>query len=572
MIHSTFKEALINSLAPAAKWILSPARRGRINKSFPESIALILLVLLLGFLPFGVVTADTDVRLQLRWKHQFQFAGYYMALEKGFYEEAGLAVELLEGGPHALKPVEDMLDGKVDFAISNSGVLIERMEGKPVVALAAIAQTSPIVWIVRADSGIFTPLDLAGRRLMLMPPPESAELLAMLRQEGIRLEEMDLVPTTYSLDDLIQGEVDAYDGYSSNEPWLLAEKGVDYRLIRPRDYGINFYNDVLITRESLLESDPLMVADFVNASLRGWVYALENVEETVDHIQTHYAPEKAREHLLFEAEALRELIMPELVSMGHMNPGRWQMIGDYYVKMGMAPGPVVLDGFLFDAETAQPDYAWLMRWTAGGVMALLLLGILTLRYARLNRRLIEEGERRKAVEVTLMRKQEELYRLANTDALTGIGNRHSFEALANSELRRSQRYGFPVSMLFLDLDHFKEINDEHGHTAGDEALRRISRVIAESLRESDHFCRWGGEEFLVLGPHSDATAAMELAGKIRCRVKQEGIAYSPPLTVSIGVASGGPGDSLDSLLGRADRALYEAKNAGRNCARYVADD
>lgn len=194
-------------------------------------------VFALAALGSATAVAEREFRLQLRWAHQFQFAGYYMAKELGYYREAGLSVEIIEGGPHAIEPVSSMLAGDADFAISNSGVVIQRMEGKPVVALAAITQTSPIVWIVRADSGIHSPLDLDGRRLMLMPPPESAELLAMLRQEGIDIDQLDLVRTSFDLSDLIKGRVDAYDGYSTNEPWYLRQAGVGYHLIRPRDHG-----------------------------------------------------------------------------------------------------------------------------------------------------------------------------------------------------------------------------------------------------------------------------------------------------------------------------------------------
>lgn len=507
--------------------------------------------------------AGTEFRLQLRWVHQFQFAGYYMALERGYYNAAGLDVELIEGGPNALEPVARMLDGEVEFAVSNSGVLIERMNGKPVVALAAIAQTSPIVWIVRADSDIHAPLDLAGKRLMLMPPPESAELLAMLRQEGIKPEQLELVPTTFDLQDLIEGNVDAYDGYSTNEPWYLESAGIEYRLLKPRDYGVNFYSDVLVGRESLVIERPADVAAFVEASLRGWQYALENIEETVQLIHDQYAPDKSIEHLRFEAEALKALIMPELVSLGHMNPGRWQAIGESYVALEMAEGPVELSGFLY-AGPQGADHSWLYRTIAVIVPILIVLGFIAFYFAHMNRKLVKEATRRIEVEGALRQKQAELYRLANTDPLTGVWNRLKFEAVAEREIRRCRRYGYSLAMIFMDLDHFKQVNDDHGHAIGDQVLCRVAELIQAGLRESDFLCRWGGEEFLILAPHLELGEATSLAEKLRQSVAQCQATVEVSLTVSSGVACLDQGEGLDALMKKADEALYQAKSKGRD--------
>lgn len=514
--------------------------------------------------------SETEFSLQLRWSHQFQFAGYYMALERGYYDDAGLNVELLEGGTNVSEPVTKMLRGDVDFAIGNSGVLIERMNGEPVVALAAIAQTSPIVWIVRADSDIYSPLDLAGKRLMLMPSPESAELLAMLRQEGIKLDELDLVSTTADLDDLIEGRVDAYDGYTTNEPWYLENAGVDYRLLKPRDHGVNFYNDVLVTRESLLEERPAETAAFTEASLKGWRYAIENTEEAIKVIHEKYAPDKSLEHLRFEARELKKLIMPELVTLGHMNPARWEAIGNSYIALDMAEGPVDLDGFLY-ARPSPADHTWLYRAVAVAAGILVLLSIIVFHFARLNRKLVREATRRLEVEGALREKQAELYRLANTDPLTGTWNRLKFEAAAGQEIRRCRRYGYPLSIIFIDLDHFKHINDVHGHAIGDQVLCEITDLIRGGLREFDFFCRWGGEEFLVLAPHTDLEKARKLAEKLRTAVDTWRSPVEDSLSVSMGVAFLDEDEDLETLIRKADDALYRAKERGRNRVEVVGD-
>ncbi|MGH8354592.1 MAG: ABC transporter substrate-binding protein [Pseudomonas sp.] len=507
--------------------------------------------------------AADKLRLQLRWLHQFQFAGYYMALEKGFYQEAGLDVEILEGGPQARKPIDAMLAGEVDFAIANSGLVIARMAGKPVVALAAIMQTSPVVWIVRADSNIYTPHDLLGKRLMLMAAPESAELLITLRREGIDLRKLDIKPTSFRIRDLLEGKTDAYNGYVSNEPFWLMQQGLDYRLISPREYGVNFYSDVLSSREELLQEKPEQVEAFVRASLKGWKYALEHVEESVRLIQSRYAPGKSLEHLRFEAKALNNLIMPELVQLGHMNPSRWEHIANSYVQLGMARGPINLEGFLY-APKAAVDYQLLYRLAGAALLALLLLGAVALRFARLSRKLRQEVRRRQAAEQELLGSNVKLEQLANTDRLTGLWNRLKFEEVALNEIKRAERYGSALALVFFDIDRFKWINDRHGHEVGDSVLKGVAQLVRNHLRDSDSLCRWGGEESVILMPHATLEQANAMAEKLRGLLAAARLFEAGAVTASFGVTQMQPQQGLHDLICIADQALYRAKEHGRN--------
>lgn len=162
----------------------------------------------------------------------------------------------------------------------------------------------------------------------------------------------------------------------------------------------------------------------------------------------------------------------------------------------------------------------------------------------------------------------ELRRLATTDLLTGLRNRAYFMDGAEAELRRSERFGRTVAVLMADLDHFKRINDHFGHAAGDEALRVFSAILRETTRAVDLLGRIGGEEFAILLPETGRAAALGVAERLRAAVEQASVAFqeSVPIrfTVSVGVTVLQPGDTLDSLLARADDALYAAKNGGRN--------
>jgi diguanylate cyclase (GGDEF)-like protein/PAS domain S-box-containing protein len=157
--------------------------------------------------------------------------------------------------------------------------------------------------------------------------------------------------------------------------------------------------------------------------------------------------------------------------------------------------------------------------------------------------------------------ENELRRLAQTDPLTGAFNRRHGRDRLNAELARRERYGTAVSVLLIDIDHFKAINDRHGHEAGDEALRVMVSRYASLLRTIDVVIRWGGEEFLVILPETGAEGAAATAERLRAGLAADGAQI--PFTVSIGVAEAQGGDP-DSLLRRADAALYRAKAEGRD--------
>ncbi len=172
-------------------------------------------------------------------------------------------------------------------------------------------------------------------------------------------------------------------------------------------------------------------------------------------------------------------------------------------------------------------------------------------------------------DVTVLKESEERLRLLSiTDSLTGTSNRRHFVEAAEQELARARRYGHPSSLLMLDIDHFKSINDTHGHAVGDEALRTFTAACRALLRESDLLGRTGGEEFAILLPETDVAGARMVAERIRrCTAELLVPARTETVrfTVSIGVACCAAGTrDVDAMLSSADEALYRAKAAGRN--------
>lgn len=285
-----------------------------------------------------------EVRLQLKWQHQFQFAGYYAAQEKGFYREAGLSVSLLtpDGGED---PAQAVLDGRAEYGIGTSDLLLLRARGYPVVALAPVFQHSPLVLLASAREGIESVHDLAGRSLAL--EPQAAEIEAYLEREGLALSALTLAGHDGGVAALLDGRVAAMSAYSTDEPFALKAAGFDYRLFSPRSGGIDFYGDTLFTTEAEILAHPARVRAFRTASLKGWRYALDHPEEIIELILARYGTRHSREHLAFEARETRRLIAPEAVPLGHLNPGRWQHIAQTYAGLGLMPAEVSLAGFLY---------------------------------------------------------------------------------------------------------------------------------------------------------------------------------------------------------------------------------
>lgn len=160
--------------------------------------------------------------------------------------------------------------------------------------------------------------------------------------------------------------------------------------------------------------------------------------------------------------------------------------------------------------------------------------------------------------------EKEIYLLATTDGLTGITNRREFTAILGREVERAKRYGTPLAMAMYDLDHFKAVNDIFGHDIGDYVLQAVTGLVQKNLRAADVVARWGGEEFMVLMPHSDAQAAVNASEKLRLAIAGQHFDKVDRLTASFGVTAMEPEDDLNSLLKRVDDALYLAKKQGRN--------
>lgn len=354
-----------------------------------------LFLLFLCLVMAAPVWALEPVRLQLRWRHQFQSAGYYAALHKGFYQEAGLDVTLKEGGPGS-DVVEDVLSGVAEFGVGSSNLVLDYLNGKPVLMLGPIFQHSPTALAVYGSDRNLADLVKSGR-VALMRGNQNAELKAMFVSEGIPPGKVQFEFQHQHLACFIKQDVDAINVYVGNEPFMLDELGIPYTLFKPSMYGMDFYGDLLFTRQAMEKQRPQTVAAFYAASLRGWKYAFEHPDEVIDLILKQYNTRlKSREALEFEARTLEELTNASIIDIGHNNPGRWKHIVGVYKKLGLVRNDKPLDGFFYRTDR-QIDLSW-FYWSFFiiAVVALSAAGIATYVY-RINRRLAYSEEHHRII-------------------------------------------------------------------------------------------------------------------------------------------------------------------------------
>jgi diguanylate cyclase (GGDEF)-like protein/PAS domain S-box-containing protein len=655
---------------------------------------------LLGFCLFAQnARALEQVSLELRWFHQFQFAGYYAALEKGFYRDAGLDVTLKEGGPGA-NPVQGVLSGRSEFGIALSSLVVNYLKGDPVLVLGPIFQHSPNILLVRGhDKRLVDLVVPQALPIAVMGADQDVDLKSMFINEGIAVERLRLVADENHLEDLKNNRVAALNAYVSNEPYLLDRLGMAYTILKPSTYGLDFYGDVLFTRQGLEKAKPQLVAAFYAASKRGWEYALAHPEEITDLIVRKYNTQgKSRDHLLYEARALHGLINPEVIDIGHNNPARWRHIARTYASFGLVNAEQSLDNFFYTPER-QVDLAWVYWLLASFAGVTLLVGAIAFYIHRANLRLavaiaekirteealkkseewhrivfetspsagivwwpgfvvvawnrqaevlfgwrredvvgrpfdqflmpeVEKseflprlycesgenapqllphsinrnltrdgrtitcewfnswlpecpGEPRSIISLATditerQRLEEQIHHLAFYDPLTALPNRrllHDRFELVVAGVSRNAQYG---ALLFIDLDNFKPLNDQHGHEAGDQLLIDVSRRLQGGVRGCDTVARFGGDEFIVLlgGLNVEQPKAVReaeaIAGKLLEYLTRPyvlnnaaGEVFEHCCSASIGIALFDGQSKADEILRSADNAMYRAKKAGR---------
>lgn len=305
--------------------------------------------------------SQKKVVLQLRYDHQFQSAGFYAAQWNGYYKDAGLDVEIRPGmNPDGtiVDASEKLATRNADFGIAASDALISRANGVPMVLLASIFQESGLEILARPEVKMLSPRDLERLRVQGgIFHRDDNELIAMLEAEGINSKNISLgslpSPRTFQhyVDRFFNGEVDATLTTSLSVLWIARERGVAFTRMRPSSYNIDFYGDSLFTLQDVIDKDPEMVEKFVDATLKGWNYALEHPEEMSRKIATTLPRvlkvNNAVAYNEFLASRVKELAVYPIVELGHINENRWRLMNDALKAAKLVDKDLDLDKFVY---------------------------------------------------------------------------------------------------------------------------------------------------------------------------------------------------------------------------------
>jgi diguanylate cyclase (GGDEF)-like protein len=734
------------------------------------------------------------VSVQLEWKYQYEFAGFVAAKEQGYYRDAGLDVELREYNNN-VDIVSDVLNHKATYGVYNSSIVTHNGRIEPIVLLATYLQHSPLVFV--AQKGIKNPTDMIGKKIMCTAEESKYSSLALLLNYfGITSKNTHIIKHSFTIKDFIDKKVDVMSAFRSNEIYELKRAGVEFEIIDPAEYGFMMSAVNLFTSSSEALEHTQRTQNFVDATNKGWQYALDHPSQVVYWLQTRYGVQKSTEALMYEAHALKKLMLTDFYTIGEANPelaeralkqliqsgavqdnqklgtflfkdlvaqkhhllnltreekeyllqkkkltlcvdpdwypleiiqkgkhvgmaadvmkifesqlgtpivlvptSSWgqsleytkehkcdllslatpipqrekylnftspyltlplvmvttnekpfvesirklqgkkigvvqgyevgDLLGAKYPDIQIVPVSSVSDGlkrvekgelygyvdnlvvvssamqrgyvhelkvsFRFDEkdelglgtrsdepllhdifqklvagldeETMQPIYN---RWVATveqvswfdsplalkiGLFFLAIIMIFAWRYH------------------LLKKYNEYLLKLSTTDSLTGLWNRQKIDERLNEEQKKVGRYpNYHCSVLMIDVDHFKRINDSLGHQAGDEVLIGLAQVMRTSLRETDSIGRWGGEEFIVALPHTVLEDAMSVAENLRARVEEHYFNVNRTVTISIGVEECRPHEEVHQCINRVDGALYRAKKSGRNNVKFSGEN
>ena len=306
-------------------------------------------LLLSGLLLFGCGVSQPpktpdEVKLQLKWMHLPQFAGFYMAQEKGYYAKENIKVTFLEGG-QGINNVLNVTSGKADFGVlSPEDILMKRSQGESLTSLATIYRRSAVVFVAMADSGIVRPSDFIGKTVAIRYEQKDFDLrfYAMMKKLGLGSAKLKIVNYDPDYVAFYKGEVDVTAAYATTGLIKMRQKGLKLNLIWPSDYGIHFYSDTLATTDRLILEKPDLVTRFLRASLKGWQDAIEDYRQAVT-VTLKYSQIKDPGLQTAMMEAMLPLVHTGEDHIGWMKPEVWQGMYQMLLEQRLLARPFEID-------------------------------------------------------------------------------------------------------------------------------------------------------------------------------------------------------------------------------------
>ncbi|MBD3610918.1 MAG: ABC transporter substrate-binding protein, partial [Hydrogenovibrio crunogenus] len=299
-------------------------------------------------------SALEKVTLQLKWHHQFQFAGYYAAQKEGYYQAEGLDVDIQPRDLHE-NNIQQVIDNKAQYGVADSILLLYQAKKAPLVIVAPIFQHSPQVLFTLASSGIDSPYKLKNKKIALyQKDTDGFSVLAMLHEVGVSPTVERTIKSDASM--LVQNQVDAYAGYLTNEAYTFHENNIPINVINPLNYGIDLYGDMLFTSQKEVSQHPERVEKMRRATLKGWRYAMAHKTEMAHYIQSHYQMKKSFKHLMYEANAIENVMSLSTTPIGTLDEGRLQFIANLFQKHGLIDNKVNLKSGVYRSGQKEIEF------------------------------------------------------------------------------------------------------------------------------------------------------------------------------------------------------------------------
>lgn len=290
------------------------------------------------------------ITLQLQWKDQFEFAGFYAAKEKGFYKEVGLDV-IFKPFEASQDIITEVLEGRADYGLVYSSLINRYLKGDPLIFVANFFKYSPLMLVSQEQYSL--PSDLKGKKVMAVSSELYSEtIMMMFKKFNVTKNDFKIIEPTFNIQDFIQGKVDAMSVYATNEIYELVKSKAKFNVLNPSAYGIPSYDLNLFTSEEELKNNPQRVASFRAASIKGWEYALKHKEEIIQLIMEKYnSQKKSYEALQYEAKQIHNIMLPSLMPIGSIDPQKVQLIAENFIELKLAPKKSNrnLDRFIYNA-------------------------------------------------------------------------------------------------------------------------------------------------------------------------------------------------------------------------------
>lgn len=292
----------------------------------------------------------TPVKLQLKWVPQAQFAGYYMAKDKGYFEDEGLDVTIVPGGPDIV-PEQQVANGAADIGVDWVASLLPHQEqGLPLVEIAQIYQKSGLLLVSKKEAGIKSPKDLAGKKVGNWMGGNEFELLALFDKYNLDPnKDLSFVKQGFTMDQFLSGELDAASAMTYNEYQVLLEQGIpesDLSVIDMNDEGVAMLEDNLFANKDWLANNKEVAASFIRASIKGWQDAINDPEAAVDAVMKETEKgSTSREHQLKMMKEVAKLVVPEgfdPANIGMIDDAQFKQTADIAYKFGVIKKPANL--------------------------------------------------------------------------------------------------------------------------------------------------------------------------------------------------------------------------------------